>query len=306
MLEYHLGWRDPQGDSTPTAPVHPYGSLAVLAGQGLGLPATAVAVCGAAVELLAHFHAVHREIQDGTPGSSERPALWWLWGPAQAINAGDGFHALARLTLVQGMQAQGYSSERLVEALRLLDTTALALCEGRYEDLQLQERLEVTVAQCRRIAQSQTGGVVGCALALPAILAHRPSEVQNLCQEAGRRLGEGVHYWHDVRRWRRPVSEGVAGPVLNKSKTLPLALALQRASVREKRELGVVYMKRVLEPADIPALTALLERLGAFTEAESIAQQAIEDGLRLWTSVTGDRGDTLREAVHYLAHEAPI
>lgn len=304
MLEYHLEWRDPQGDILPSQPVYPYGSLCILAGQALKVSPSLLALAGAAVELLSRFHQVHREVQDGVPGSQERPSLWWLWGPAQAINAGDGFHAVARLTLMS-LGAQGVESASVLEALRLLDRTALEMCEGRFQDLQLQEHLEVTPAQCRRIAEAQAGSLVGSALRLPALLAGLPNEVQALCEQAGRKLGTGISFWHDLRRLR-PSREGVSGAVLNKGKTLPLALALQRGSLRDRRELGAFYLKRVLEPADLPALVAILERLGALQEAEGWAQQALEEGIALWQKVAGNTAQDLRQTVDYLAKEAPL
>lgn len=306
MLEYHLGWRNSQGETAPQSPLYPYGALCVLAGKGLGVSQMAQASIGAAVELLAHYHQVHREIQDGTPGPQERPTLWWVWGPAQAINAGDAFHAVARLALM-GLEGQGTDSSLVLEALRLLDKAALEMCEGRFHDLHLQERLEVTVAQCQRIAQAQSGALLGCAMALPALLKGLSPDDQALCQQAGRLLGLGIHYWHDLRRWRALPSEGVSGAMLNKSKTLPLALALQRGGPQDKRELGTFYVKRVLEPADLPALASVLERLGALQEAEGIAQRVLDEGLALWRRVAGQEAEaSLRPAINYLVGEAPV
>lgn len=306
MLEYHLGWRNPQGEALTQPSLYPYGALCVLAGKGVGLSPNVLASLGAAIELLAHFHQVHREIQDGTPGPQERPALWWLWGPAQAINAGDGFHAMARLALTD-LGGQGCDALLALEALRLLDKTALEMCEGRFQDLQLQERLEVTVVQCQRIAQAQTGALVGCALTLPALLKGLPPDARALCEQAGRLLGTGIHYWHDLHRWRTVSPAGVSGAMLNKSKTLPLALALQRGGPKEKRELGAFYVKRVLEPSDLPVLASVLERLGAFQEAEGMACQALDEGLALWRQVAGEEAEaSLRPVVDYLARELPV
>ncbi|GBD11038.1 (2E,6E)-farnesyl diphosphate synthase [bacterium HR23] len=303
MLEYHLGWRDAQGEAISSHSLYPYGALCVLAGAAQGLAHPLAEGCGAAVELLAHFHQVHREVQDGAPGSQERPTLWWLWGPAQAINAGDGFHAVARLALM-GLGGRGVEVSRVLDALRLLDQTALQMCEGRWHDLHLQERLEVTPSQCQRIAQQQTGALIACALTLPAVVLGLSSSVQDLCWQAGQRLGIGISFWHDLRRWRSQASSSV---LLNKTKTLPLALALQKGGPREKRELGAVFVKRVLEPADLPVLVALLERLEVFQQAEALAQQALEEGMALWRQAVGEAGaDTLRPAVFFLAHEAPL
>jgi geranylgeranyl diphosphate synthase type I len=307
MVRYSLGWCTPQGDPLPgPPPLHPYGALGVLGGQAIGLPSSLLAPVGAAVELLALFHQVHRQVQEGIPGPQERPSLWWVWGPAQAINAGDGLHALARLVLL-GLRTQGVDPLRVIEALQALDATALELCEGRFQDLLLQERLDVTVGQCQRIARSQTGALMACALRLPALLGGMPPGRQDLWEEAGRRLGMAIHYWHDLRRWRSPAPEGASGPLLNKGKTLPLALALQGAGPAQKREIGALYAKRVLEPADLQTLLSLLEQVGALPEAEAMAQQALEEGLALWGEASGASVDpAVRQAVSYLATAGPL
>ena len=43
---------------------------------------------------------VHDEIGSGTPNSNGRDTLWWKWGPAQAINAGDCLYSLSRLLII--------------------------------------------------------------------------------------------------------------------------------------------------------------------------------------------------------------
>ena len=61
----------------------------------------------------------------------ERETVWWKWGPAQAINAGDGMHALARLALF-GLQDAGLSAGSTFRAVQILDEAGLRTCEGRF------------------------------------------------------------------------------------------------------------------------------------------------------------------------------
>ena len=71
-----------------------------------------------AVEFVHHFSLIHDDIQNGNPDRDRRPAVWWHWGPGQAINAGDGLHALARLALFRlscaAVPDDGTSHERRI------------------------------------------------------------------------------------------------------------------------------------------------------------------------------------------------
>ena len=49
----------------------------------------------AGVEMAHGFSLIHEELRLGSPTRGDRPALWWVWGHAQGINAGDGMYALA-------------------------------------------------------------------------------------------------------------------------------------------------------------------------------------------------------------------
>jgi geranylgeranyl pyrophosphate synthase len=56
---------------------------------------------------------------------------------------------------------------------------------------------------------------------------------------------------------------GRAGRFLNKSKLYPVVHVLERGSLKQKRALGNVYFKRVMEPSDLEAVRAVLEDAGA-------------------------------------------
>ena len=102
MMAQHMGWLDELGEpveSRADLRVHP--TLCVLACEALGGEPASAMPAAAAVELVFRSSQIHGDIQDGVPERYGRPTVWWTWGPAQAINAGDGMHALARLSLLR-------------------------------------------------------------------------------------------------------------------------------------------------------------------------------------------------------------
>lgn len=85
---------------------------------------------GVALELLHNATLVHDDVQDGDRERRGRPALWTLYGTAQAINAGDALYFL-------GMSALA----RAPAGPRLLASVSAALVrviEGQVMEFQLQ------------------------------------------------------------------------------------------------------------------------------------------------------------------------
>ena len=98
MMAYHMGWQSAPGiDDPPIPQQRTRGVLCLLACRAFGGASSDAIPAAAAVELVHSFTEVHDDVQGGLPQRDGRDALWWVWGPAQAINAGDGLHALARL-----------------------------------------------------------------------------------------------------------------------------------------------------------------------------------------------------------------
>ena len=310
LMEYQLGWVDEQGTPTPAPPGEPlYGLLCPLACHAAGGQGPTALPAAAALELLHHFTLVHQDIQGGNPERARRPAVWWVWGPAQAINAGDGLHALSRLALLR-LEGRGVPPERVLEALRLLDQAALLVCEGQYLDLLYLERLEVTQEAYVQMAEKRTGSLIGCALEMGALVAGAGVSVRQAFAAAGRQIGVAFQVLGDLRDlWGRP-AEKPPVDLLNKRKTLPVVHALQRVGLREKRELGALYMKRVLEPADLPRLVSILDSVGARESSQEVARTHREEALALLkgTGLPLERLGVLAEGLEYFlarAQEGP-
>ena len=136
MMSYHMGWSDQHGQPEPhTRKQRPLGALCLLACRAAGGDMDIALPAAAAVELVSGFCEIHDDVQGGKPLRDNRDAVWWVWGPAQAINAGDGMHALARLALFR-LQDRGVSPALAFRALQILDESTLQTCEGRFLDLE--------------------------------------------------------------------------------------------------------------------------------------------------------------------------
>ncbi|MBI4218921.1 MAG: polyprenyl synthetase family protein [Chloroflexi bacterium] len=280
MMSYHLGWVDEQGTPVQSErPVRTRGGLALLGARAVAGEMKGALRHAIAVELIHNYSEIHQDVQEGNTDSAGRPSVWWIWGPAQAINAGDGMHALARLALF-GLKEQGVPTEKVSAALRTLDEATLQLCEGSYLDTVFQDRLTIGVDEYLEMAGRASGALVGCAVRLGAMAGGENDSARlDALSEFGSKIGTGLRaaadyrvFWSDGER-----EAAVQGRVLSKKKTLPVVHALESAAVRDKRALGEVYAQRVLDPKDLEKVASILEEAGsrAFTE-KTIARLAAE------------------------------
>ena len=238
-------------------------------GQDVALPAAA------AVELVQGFTEIHDDVQGGIPTRDGREAVWWVWGPAQAINAGDGMHGLGRLALFR-LNELGVDAATTFEGLRILDQAALTLCEGRYADLEAQEKINISVESYLSMVADKTGALYAGALKLGGLLAGADSVTVDRLGDYGRRAGALVQVSADLRDLSG--SAGMPGhEVLNKKKLLPIAYAMERGDISIKRRIGDIYFKRVLESQDVEALKAILEPLGAFEFSDNYVESELRD-----------------------------
>ena len=279
MMQYQLGWVGQDGaPETTDAPVRFYGAVCMEAAQA-GIQPERASFAAAAAELFHESVTVHEEMQMGDPHTDERPAAWWVWGPAQAINVGDGLHAMARLAVLN-LQAKGLTSDETLAAMHVLDATALRFYEGQYMELTFQERIDITEAQYLRLAETKYGSLLGGAMALGAQAAGASSEVVEALRQCGARLGVAGQLFADVTQlWDRTGAQGAAPKVLSKSKLFPVVHALEHATLAQKRALGDAYFKRVMERGDVERVRGVLEEAGAreYTEqkARTLAREAV-------------------------------
>ena len=307
MMQYQLGWVNSEGQpqDTPSGKrLRP--SVCLLACQALDGAVGGALPAAAAVELVHNFSLVHDDIQDGSPERRNRATVWWLWGPAQAINAGDGLHALARLSLFR-LQERGQPASTVLRAIQYLDDACLSLCEGQYMDLSYMERIDVTEQQYFAMIEAKSGALIGCAMQLGALVATQDQTLVDAFYVCGRKLGAAFQVRDDILDLWGAADASQSPPasdVLNKKKSLPVVYALEKASIKEKRELGTLFFKRVLEPQDVQAVVQVLEGLGAREYAQEKAEELAQEGMDILEGqgLSGSALEDLRAVADFLVH----
>lgn len=304
MMSFQLGWVDENGERShiPTRPrVHGQFALSVanaISPDGEN-SAKKVIPYAVSIELLHNFSLIHEDVEDGNTEHNGRPSVWWTWGPAQAINAGDGMHAMARMALF-AIADRGESVENISDALRTLDQATVMMCEGEYTDIMMQEQLGLSVQKYIDMVRARSGALFGASAHIAALASGRPELASTLFkfgQIAGtaRQLAaDHMLFWGGDKL--DPVQHG---RLLTKKKNLPVAHAIETAPPSLKRQLGDIYVQRVIDPAKAGEITELLEQAGSRDASARAVENMVNEAE---SALDGpDLGDTVKERLSGLA-----
>ena len=221
------------------------------------------------ITLVEHFLRVHHDVQDGnTESNSGIPSVWWKWGPAHAINTGDGLHALARLSLLE-MDLNKISSEDINFSINLIDKAIMSLCEAEFMEINLQDKILFTPEECLNISYKKGAPLYGCTFAFSSLtVKEHDKDIHEKFFKLGSYIGAINYINNDYKaimdeKKRNPEN---LGRILTKKKNLLLANAIKSGDPKTKREIGEMYMKRILTPDDIERLRKIIISTSAIEE----------------------------------------
>jgi geranylgeranyl diphosphate synthase type I len=259
MSAYHLGWTDAQGRAEAAAAgKYVRGCLALWAAEQYGGNIDDAVPAATAVEWIHNFTLVHDDIQDGDVERRHRPAVWVVWGAGQAINAGDGMHAVAYRALLSG---RGRPAARL-RAAAAINAAILAVIEGQCLDLSLEGRVETSVATYLQLARGKTGALIGAALEAGALMGGGGARRAGLLRRAGIEIGVAFQVRDDwLGTWGDSEVTGKGcGDLARRKITYPVVAAQARLQGAAQREFRRLYRR---PGGDEGTILALLEQAGA-------------------------------------------
>jgi geranylgeranyl diphosphate synthase, type I len=127
LVRYHLGW-SAQGQ----APLRPRAVLCAIACQACGGSFERALPMAVAIALLHSFELNQEDLERQRRSRHGRQSVWSVWGTPQAMNAGDGMHALAKMALLEDRER--LSAAAILHLQQELDESCLRCCEAIHLD----------------------------------------------------------------------------------------------------------------------------------------------------------------------------
>jgi len=287
MMSYQMGWeKDENGYSHINPPKRLFASLCLDANKAFGGKKTIAYTAAVSMELLYNYYLIHKDLQEGTLQRNKRDTAWWVWGPAQAINIGDGMHSLARKALFH-LHDQGIDPKHVFEALRIFENTGLKMCEGQFQDIDYQETVIISPESYLNMIENRTASLFSCSFSLGALTASASSDQIEAIGLFGRNLGMSYQIQEDCNSiWGTETQKTLLEyKILNKKKILPVVLAFAKGSISVKRKLGEIYFKRMLEKNDLLMLSEVLDELEIQEECKNISANYFQKSLLILAKI---------------------
>jgi geranylgeranyl diphosphate synthase type I len=283
MMAYHLGWVDQHFTPEPARAgksLRP--ALCLLVAEALGADLNECAAFAAGIELLHNFTLVHDDIQDRSPIRRGRPAVWTLWGEAQAINVGDSLYSLAHQAWLRSPLAERDPAAFLA-ILRALEDTVLGLCEGQYLDISGEGSLDVSSGAYQTMIGRKTAGLMGVAAWVGARCAGNDPDRLNQARAVGYEMGLAFQIRDDLlgiwgEEW--VTGKSASSDISSRKMTLPVVLALEYGTAEQRGALRARYGDPPTDSDDEQVVRALLASAGADSRTTDQEAAHWEAGLR--------------------------
>ncbi|HYZ37858.1 MAG TPA: family 2 encapsulin nanocompartment cargo protein polyprenyl transferase [Pseudonocardiaceae bacterium] len=275
---YHFGWWDEHGHPIRASggkAIRP--ALVLLSAQAVGGTAAAAMPAAVAVELVHNHSLLHDDVMDGDLTRRHRRSAWSVFGINPAILAGDALLVLALDVLA------GSGHPAAIMAIRMLTAAVQELLDGQHADLAFEQRAQVELAECVRMAEHKTAALLGCACALGATFGGgRPEQVASL-HSFGTHLGLAFQHVDDLLGiWGDPAVTGkpVHSDLRSCKKSLPVVAALT-SQTPAGRELAGLYHRGVPCSETTAARAAeLIDAAGGRAWSQAQADELIAQAMR--------------------------
>ncbi|KKM06831.1 hypothetical protein LCGC14_1740040 [marine sediment metagenome] len=289
MYRYHMGFCDRDGkpvDVPKGKYMRPVLCLAMCAALG-GDPEQAIPAA-ASLELGHRSSLIFDDIQDKGMERNGRPAVWTIWGAAQAINAGLVLSSFARIALLR-LEERRVPTNTILATWAVLERANIDLCRGQFLDLSFMDGRSVGVAEYLDMVRGKTASFFAAACEVAALIASRDAPTVMLAREFGLKMGVAFQVHDDyLGVWGDEGEVGkTANDLVEKKRSLPMVLACEMApgfpqvdratlegwlKSEGPRPEEAAVVKSFMEDIGVPTRLAEMER-GYLGEATQVLDQ---------------------------------
>ncbi|PWH11053.1 polyprenyl synthetase [Bacteroidetes bacterium SCGC AAA795-G10] len=194
-----------------------------------------------AIEIFHNFTLVHDDIMDSAELRRGSLTVHNKWNINTGIISGD-------VMLIKAYQAlEEYENPLFLKLTKLLNKTALEVCEGQQYDIDFEDKVDVNQNNYLEMIRLKTAVLIGCALKMGALIADASQDDLEAIYEFGELLGIAFQIQDDyLDVYGDSISFGkkIGGDIIENKKTILFHYAMSYGSTNEKKELLKWYDKR--------------------------------------------------------------
>lgn len=184
-----------------------------------------------ALELFHNFTLIHDDVIDNSELRRGKPSVFQAYGLNASILSGD-----ALLILAYG-QIEKIHEDYKSQVLSLFNKTAMEVCQGQQQDLDLENEQEVSIAQYIEMVRLKTAVLIGCGFQMGAIITRQARQEQQFLYKIGEALGIAFQIQDDILDVygdRNKTGKKHSADILHGKKTILLIEAIARANPEQR------------------------------------------------------------------------
>ncbi|MEN8248309.1 MAG: polyprenyl synthetase family protein [Bacteroidota bacterium] len=255
------------------------------------------------IEVFHNFTLIHDDIMDKAPIRRGKETVHKKWNDNVAILSGDAMMVKAYELL------QSIAVDKLPQALKAFNQTALEVCEGQQYDMDFEDRSlsdnPVSEQEYMEMIRLKTSVLFGFSMQLGALLGSDNEEAIQQLYDAGIQLGLAFQLQDDLLDLYGGEKFGkqVGGDILNAKKTYLLVKALEIADASDKKMLiDTMANNDISDSEKIESIKSVYDRY----EIKKITQSQIVEHLLVFKNSIEDlnkfRSQNIIELVDSLTH----
>ena len=263
LMRYHFGL------GSHSEKYFPYANLTEIFSKKFQIKEEIYKKIAISLELLNASFEVHEDVRNGNTERSKTESLWWKYGPAQAINVGDGFQAISRSILLE-ISDISKESDNIIQIISHLDKSIIEICEAENYELKLQELPLSDTVDFEKTIVNKYGNLVSNCFILPSKFIKIPdNKLRDFSDELV--LYEKIRREIEFFESENETDSPELGSFLSKSKPLSVIIAMKEGDASIKRELGEIYIQRVIDPKNINKIKELCIKVDSINKIKKLS-----------------------------------
>ncbi|MGW1071950.1 polyprenyl synthetase family protein [Streptomyces sp. NPDC002537] len=223
---------------------------------------------------------VHDDLIDGDSLRRGRPSVHARFGTDHALLVGDAL-VCRSFADVAACRAQGLEPQLLLDIIALAGDTGVEICRGQLLEDRLRTDLACGIDAYLAVVTLKTAALLRATCRMAALFAGAGPDVTAALTAYGETLGIAFQMRDDLlpyrdRGTRAKEGKPMSSDLRNHRPTLPLLLAMERATPRQARRLHRLFARAGHGPGARRRLTALLHDLKAVEAATGMLDSYVE------------------------------